>query len=455
MLTLLSSFESVTASVGTLICSTNSSSESLSGASSPKQLAAEETVERWEEYWTNGGKEYEQGEPSVALKELLEVHGWLLPRGRCLIAGCGRGHDVLYMAQRGYKSTGIDVSSTAITEAQKLLEATKDSELIEKADFAAQDFFTFKPDVRFTTAFEYGLFSAIHPSQRQLWAETYARLIAPQGSLIVLLYPMIQRGQSPPFRVTMAECESVLKRHFMLVRVDSNFFLRILLLFRLVAMVRNIVLNDPNTKVDPTEYSQMWHKAWDSNNIPWDAGEISPALRELIEEKHWELPSGQGIVPGCGSGYDAMFLASPSLRMVGADLSPLAVEAAAKIRDQRGIPSDLVDFKVIDFFDFDVPADKYQVAYDYTFFCAIHPSMREAWGKRYAEIMAPGAHLIVLMFPLDKPEEDRNRGPPFMALEEHYHQALDANFDLIHIDPKCKTHESRAGMEVITVWRRK
>ncbi|KAJ2293759.1 hypothetical protein IW139_004300, partial [Coemansia sp. RSA 353] len=66
------------------------------------------------------------------------------------------------------------------------------------------------------------LFSAIHPSQRQQWAETYARLIVPQGTLIVLLYPLIRRGQTPPYRVTMAECEVYLKRYFVLVRVDPN-----------------------------------------------------------------------------------------------------------------------------------------------------------------------------------------------------------------------------------------
>lgn len=48
-----------------------------------------------------------------------------------------------------------------------------------------------------------------------------------------------------------------------------------------------------------------------------------------------------------------------------------------------------VHFKTLDFFDFPLPADgkKFNLAYDYTFLCALPPSLRESWGKRYAEII--------------------------------------------------------------------
>ncbi|KAJ2892765.1 hypothetical protein GGI21_005536 [Coemansia aciculifera] len=208
-------------------------------------------------------------------------------------------------------------------------------------------------------------------------------------------------------------------------------------------------------EVNASEYNKMWFQIWDNGTTRWDKGDVSPALRELIVDKRWELPSGQGIVPGCGRGYDAMFLARPGLHMVGADLSPLAVKAASTLRDSMGIPADLASFQVMDFFNFDIPASQFQVAYDYTFFCAIHPSMRADWGRRYAKIMSPGAHLIALIFPIFKAEEEREHGPPFLVSEDDYHRVLDDNFELIHIDPKCQTHDSRVGQEIISVWRRK
>ncbi|KAJ2162919.1 hypothetical protein GGF46_000302 [Coemansia sp. RSA 552] len=151
----------------------------------------------WEKYWAAGGVEHDQGKPSIALRELLEDHRWLLPRGRCLLAGCG-----------------------PIAGAQKMLETA--GEQPTRLTFAVQDFFTLRPPVRFTFAYEYGFFASIPPAQRQQWAETYARLIVPQGTLIVLLYPLVGRGGSLLQEVTMAECEEFLKRYFVLVRVDPN-----------------------------------------------------------------------------------------------------------------------------------------------------------------------------------------------------------------------------------------
>ncbi|KAJ2293799.1 hypothetical protein IW141_000859 [Coemansia sp. RSA 355] len=175
-------------------------------AASPAQLADEPASKQltdghrreWEEYWASDSEEHDQNGPAEALRQLLEDHRWLLPRGRCLVAGCGRGYDALYLAKRGHTCVAVDFCDTAIAKAQKLLDS---------ADVLPG---------------KLTLFSAIHPSQRQQWAETYARLIVPQGTLIVLLYPLIRRGQTPPYRVTMAECEVYLKRYFVLVRVDPN-----------------------------------------------------------------------------------------------------------------------------------------------------------------------------------------------------------------------------------------
>ncbi|KAJ2785766.1 hypothetical protein H4R18_000312 [Coemansia javaensis] len=168
----------------------------------------------WDEYWASGARDADPVAPAEALRELLEDHRWLLPRGRCLVAGCGRGADALYLAGRGLACVAVDISEGALLRAAGPLPG--------RVTFAAQDLLSFRPAVRFTVAYECGLFSAIHPSQRAQWAAAYARLVAPQGSLIVLLCPLMRCDQSPSHLVTMAECEAHLKRYFVLVRVDSN-----------------------------------------------------------------------------------------------------------------------------------------------------------------------------------------------------------------------------------------
>ncbi|KAJ2724894.1 hypothetical protein GGI07_001643 [Coemansia sp. Benny D115] len=185
-------------------------------------LASVSHKAEWDKYWIDEDTAKHQKGPSVALRELLETHRWLLPKGRCLVAGCGNGHDAIYLAKRGVNCVAIDFCEAAIAKSHKMLEKVSTAELIGKATFAVQDFFTYKPPLRFTLAYEYGLFSAIPPTMRQQWAEQYARVIVPQGMLIVLLCPLIHRGSAPPYQVTMAECEHYLKRYFVLVRVDPN-----------------------------------------------------------------------------------------------------------------------------------------------------------------------------------------------------------------------------------------
>lgn len=53
-----------------------------------------------------------------------------------------------------------------------------------------------------------------------------------------------------------------------------------------------------------------------------------------------------------------------------------------------------------DFFTFTPPSEGYTLAYDYTFFCALPPDLRERWGGRYAELVKPGGVLVCLEFPI-------------------------------------------------------
>ena len=73
-----------------------------------------------------------------------------------------------------------------------------------------------------------------------------------------------------------------------------------------------------------------WDQIWRANFAPpWDSGDVQPALKELVQEKKFELPKdGQILVPGCGRGYDVAFFASLGRQVVGLDVSQKGVEAA-------------------------------------------------------------------------------------------------------------------------------
>ncbi|KAG8718121.1 hypothetical protein FRC08_005894 [Ceratobasidium sp. 394] len=75
-----------------------------------------------------------------------------------------------------------------------------------------------------------------------------------------------------------------------------------------------------------------WDVVWKEGATPWDAGMSQPALRQVFETSiasDLGIPkSGKALVPGCGRGYDAIYLASQGYEVLGADLSPTAINQA-------------------------------------------------------------------------------------------------------------------------------
>ena len=67
--------------------------------------------------------------------ELIEVVEGpsALPAGRALHLGCGTSPNVAYLAQHGWRATGVDFSKTAISKARK------DAEGIAGAEFVVAD----------------------------------------------------------------------------------------------------------------------------------------------------------------------------------------------------------------------------------------------------------------------------------------------------------------------------
>ncbi|TFK56081.1 S-adenosyl-L-methionine-dependent methyltransferase [Heliocybe sulcata] len=200
-----------------------------------------------------------------------------------------------------------------------------------------------------------------------------------------------------------------------------------------------------------------WDKAWKENVTPWDAGEVQPPLRDLVEQNQVPLPrSGRAFVPGCGKGYDAIFIASSlALDTVGADISPTAMQAA---REYLGtlppLPNGKVEFQTLDFFEYSVPNnERFDLIYDYTFFVAIPPARRPEWARKMADLLKPGGYLITLMFPMDQSKD--TQGPPHYVEYEHYEEVLGDRWEKVLDEVPKNSMPSHVGRDRLAVWRRK
>jgi SAM-dependent methyltransferase len=117
--------------------------------------------QRWDQLWKDNFTPWDNESPNPALIDVLNEREDLAPkkpdgsRKKALVAGCGKGYDVLLLSAMGYDAYGLDISETGLQGA-KDTEKKKDGkgvyttkEGVEKGkvnwlfgDFFGDDFFT-------------------------------------------------------------------------------------------------------------------------------------------------------------------------------------------------------------------------------------------------------------------------------------------------------------------------
>lgn len=190
-----------------------------------------------------------------------------------------------------------------------------------------------------------------------------------------------------------------------------------------------------------------WEERWQAANTPWDAGASPPILAELV--KTGRLPDGRAFVPGCGSGYDLITLASPTRHVTGLDLAPSARDAFVREHPEM---HDQVDYVVGDFFTHE-PDELFDLVWDYTFLCALPPDLRRAWSDHTARLLKPGATLATLVFPIfDAP--DNYEGPPWPMSLDLVRDLVSNDFSLQDTTTVTRSHPGREDKELLALWRR-
>jgi methyl halide transferase len=185
-----------------------------------------------------------------------------------------------------------------------------------------------------------------------------------------------------------------------------------------------------------------WQEAWQQGRTRWDEGESPPALLDLVGSD--SLPVGRALVPGAGSGYDVLSLASSQRSVVGVDVAPLAAERFESLR--RGHPhAEHTRFVVGDFFTLDF-GTRFDLIFDYTFLCALEPQMRPGWAERMDELLGEDGELVTLIFPVD-PTPMNPGSPPHPMSPELVVELLSPRFESRFLEPVQHSHPGRQGKE--------
>ncbi|KAE8150210.1 thiol methyltransferase [Aspergillus avenaceus] len=242
-------------------------------------------------------------------------------------------------------------------------------------------------------------------------------------------------------------------------------------------------------------HTQGWSNLWDTDNSNlWDRGTPSAALIDILEGRQdlfnpftEDGRRKKALVPGCGKGYDVAMLALHGYDVYGLDVSSTGVNVAREYAsvelldpkpynfgpgfDQSRRPEKgQITILEGDFFSSEWKAQDgglFDLIYDYTFLCALHPNMRVNWAKRMNDLLAPTGHLVCLEFPLFK--DPSLPGPPWGLKGVHWDLLAEGGDGivwrendakgkgkgafrrLVYVKPE-RSYMSGKGTDMLSVW---
>jgi SAM-dependent methyltransferase len=152
----------------------------------------------------------------------------------------------------------------------------------------------------------------------------------------------------------------------------------------------------PYSGRQPTSHERRAGRPWDASYVdgppPWDIGGPQPAILRLAGEGVF---AGAVLDAGCGTGENALHVASLGLHVLGVDVAETAVSIAREKAAARGIDA---DFVVADALHLDRLGRVFETVLDCGLFHTFDGDERPDYVASLASVTRRGGHLYVLCF---------------------------------------------------------
>jgi SAM-dependent methyltransferase len=154
--------------------------------------------------------------------------------------------------------------------------------------------------------------------------------------------------------------------------------------------------DDPFDGRQPTSHERREGRPWDASYLdgpaPWDTGEPQPAVVRLACEGAFR---GAVLDAGCGTGENALHLASLGLRVLGVDVAGTALSIAREKAARRGTTA---DFAVADALHLERVGRVFETVLDCGLFHSFDSDERREYVASLASVTGRGGNLYVLCF---------------------------------------------------------
>ena len=188
---------------------------------------------------------------------------------------------------------------------------------------------------------------------------------------------------------------------------------------------------------------EYWDSKYEENKTGWDIGYISTPIKiyiDQIENKEVSI-----LIPGAGNGHEVEYLHKNGFKNVSVvDISKQPLENLLK--RIPNFPNENLIHQ--NFFEHQT---KYDLIIEQTFFCALHPSEREAYVDKMYDLLNEGGKLVGLLFDF----ELTNEGPPFGGSIIEYIQLFYSKFEVRVLERCHNSIKPRAGRELFFIFVKK
>jgi len=181
----------------------------------------------------------------------------------------------------------------------------------------------------------------------------------------------------------------------------------------------------------------FWHRRWAKNQIPFHEPQAHPLLLKHLPAL--ALPAGSRLfLPLCGKTLDIGWLLAAGYRVVGAELSELAVQQLFEELEQTPSVSSLdsglslyqgpdLDVFVGDIFALDSDRlGSVEAVYDRAALIALPEAMRARYARQIGELSGKAAQLLISI----EYDQTRQPGPPFSVAAPELQQLYGEDYRL-------------------------
>lgn len=152
---------------------------------------------------------------------------------------------------------------------------------------------------------------------------------------------------------------------------------------------------------------EFWRDRYRSGRTPWDLGGVSRPALELM--RRWGPSGGRVLVPGCGRGYEALYLAAKGYTVTAVDIAVEPLDELRAVAAARGLGADVLQVAQSDLFELPAEMDgRFDVVLEQTCLCALPPARHGDYEALLHRVLVPGGQVLGVFM-----ETHRPGGPPY------------------------------------------